>query len=88
MYFFFNIFPILYNHIVGVMVSVLASSAVDRGLKPQSGQSKDYDIGICSFSAKHTALRIRSKDWLARNQDNVSDHVGWNVYPLTVVSVS
>jgi len=37
------------------------------------GQTKDYEIGICSFSAKHAALRRKSKDWLARNQDNVSD---------------
>ena len=46
------------------MVNMLASSAVDRGLKPQSGQSKDYKIGtcICCFSAKHAALRRKSKD--------------------------
>ena len=54
------------------MVSVLASSAVDHGLVPRSGQTKDYKIGICCFSAKHTALRRKSKDWSARNQDNVS----------------
>ena len=53
------------------MVSVLASSAVDRGFEHWSGQSKDYKIGICCFSAKHAALRSKSKDWLARNQDNV-----------------
>ena len=41
--------------------------------KTQSGQIKDYKIGICSFSAKHAALRRKSKDWLARNQDNVSE---------------
>jgi hypothetical protein len=41
--------------------------------KPRSGQIKDYKIGICSFSAKHAALRRKSKDWLARNQDNVSE---------------
>ena len=41
------------NHIGGVMVSVLASSAVDIGFKPRSGQTKDYKIGICCFSAKH-----------------------------------
>jgi hypothetical protein len=35
------------------MVSVLASSAVDRGFEPRSGQTKDYEIGICCFSAKH-----------------------------------
>jgi hypothetical protein len=55
------------------MVSVLASSTVDRGFKPRSGQTKDYKIGICCFSAKHTALRSESKDWLARNQNNVSE---------------
>jgi hypothetical protein len=46
----------------GVMASVLASSAVDRGFEPQSGQTKDYKIGICCFSAKHVALRRKSKD--------------------------
>ena len=54
------------------MVSVLAASAVDRGFEPRSGQTKDYKIGICCFSAKHAALRRKSNDWLARNQDNVS----------------
>jgi hypothetical protein len=27
---------------------------------------------MCCFSAKHAALRNKSKDWLARNRDNVS----------------
>jgi hypothetical protein len=54
------------------MVNVLVSSAVDRGFEPRSGQTKDYKIGICCFSTKHTALRRKSKDWLARNQNNVS----------------
>ena len=49
-------------------MSMLASSAVDRGFKPWSGQTKDYKIGICCFSAKHAALRRKSKDWLARNK--------------------
>ena len=61
------------NRIGIVMVSVLVSSAVDRGFDPRSGQTKDYKIGICCLSAKHTALRRKSKDWLARNQDNVSE---------------
>ena len=51
----------------GVIVSVLASSAVDRGFESWSGQTKDYIIGICCFSAKHATLRRKSKDWLARN---------------------
>ena len=55
------------------MVSVLVSSAVDRGIDPRSCQTKDYKIGICCFSAKHTALRSKSKDWLARNHNNVSE---------------
>ena len=55
------------------MVSVLASIAVNRGFEPRSGQIKDYEIGICCFSAKHAALKKKSKDWLARNQDNVSE---------------
>jgi hypothetical protein len=54
------------------MVSMLASSAVDRGFDPRSGHIKDYKIGICCFSAKYAALRRKSKDCLARDQDNVS----------------
>ena len=61
------------HHIGGVMVSVLAFSAVDRGFEPRSGQAKDYKIGIYCYSAKHAALRRKSKEWLARNQDNVSE---------------
>ena len=34
------------------MVSVLASSAVDRRFEPWSGQTKDSKIGICCFSVK------------------------------------
>ena len=33
----------------------------------------DYKIGIDGFSAKQAALRRKSKDWLPRNQDNVSE---------------
>jgi hypothetical protein len=51
------------------MVTMLGSSAVDRG------QPKNYEIAICYFSAKHAALRSKSKDWFARNQNNVS---GWS----------
>jgi hypothetical protein len=51
------------------MVSVLTSSAVDRGFD----ETKDYKIGICCFSAKQAELRSKNKDWLARNQNNVSE---------------
>jgi predicted LPLAT superfamily acyltransferase len=54
------------------MGTAIVSSAVDRGFGPQSSQTKDYKIGICYFSAKHAALRRKSRDWLARIQDNVS----------------
>jgi len=37
------------------------------------GSTKDYKIVTCSFSAKQAALRRKSKDWLAWNQDNVSE---------------
>jgi len=36
-------------------------------------KTKDYKIGICCFYVKHTALRKKSKDWLPRNQVNVSE---------------
>ena len=52
---------------------MLASSVVDRGFEPRSGQIKDDKIGICCFSAKYAALRRTSNDWLARNQNNVSE---------------
>ena len=81
MVFFFFSFYILNSYILhlvenrinGVMVSVLDSSAVDRGFEPRSSQTKDYKIGMCCFSAKHAALRSQSKEISARIQDNVSE---------------
>ena len=58
------------------MVCVLAFSAVDRGFESRSGQTKDYKIGMCCFSAKHVVLGSKSKDRLARNQNNVSECCG------------
>jgi hypothetical protein len=52
----------MHNRIVGVMVTVLTSSAVDREFDIRSGQAKDYKIGIYCFSANHTALRRKMKD--------------------------
>jgi hypothetical protein len=49
-----------------VSVAVV-SSAPNRGIEPRSGQTKDYNIGMCCFSAKHASLRRKNKDWLARN---------------------
>ena len=40
----------------------------------RSGQTKDYTIGMCCFFAKHVVLRSKiRKDWLACNQDNMSE---------------
>ena len=58
---------LIWNHIGGVMVVVLVGSSPGR-FEPKI----DYKIGICCFSTKRAALRSKSKDWLARNQNNVS----------------
>jgi hypothetical protein len=34
------------HRIGGVMIRVLASSAVDHGLESRTGQAKDYNIGV------------------------------------------
>ena len=52
------------NHIGPVIVSLLASSAVHRGLERWSVQTKDYIISIYYFSTKYTAVRSTNKDWL------------------------
>ena len=53
------------------MVSVLTVGTVDRGFESRSGQANNYKIGICCFFAKNAALRRKSKDWVARKQNNV-----------------
>jgi hypothetical protein len=75
------------NHIGDVMVSMLILSVVDRRFEPHSDKTKDNNIGICCISTKYTALRSKSKDWLTRNQENVSE---WSdkVHPRTVALVS
>jgi hypothetical protein len=75
----------LLNRIGGVMFSELASSAVDRGFQSRLGQTKEYNIGICC-SAKHVALRRKSKDWFARNQDNESKWCDMSIQTINSVS--
>ena len=65
-----QVLPVVLKCMGGVMVSMLVSSAIDRGIKTPVGSNLD----ICCFSAKHAALWRKSKNWLARNQNNVS---GW-----------
>jgi hypothetical protein len=46
-----------------VFVDATNSMTVDHRFEPRSGQTKDYKIGICCFSAKYAALR-RKTCWL------------------------
>ena len=55
------------------MVSALALGVVHRGLEPRSDQAKEYEICICYFSAKPSALRGKNEDWSTWNQDNASE---------------
>ena len=59
------------NRSDGEMVRVLDSSVVDRRIELWSGYPKGYEIGMRCFSAKHAALRRKSKNWLARDQNKV-----------------
>ena len=52
---------------------MLVWSLVDHGLELWSGQTNDYELGICSFSAKLAELRSKSEDWLAQNLNDVSE---------------
>jgi hypothetical protein len=70
-----------FNLTFGIMVNVLASSAVERGFK-RVCQTKDYKIGICWFSE---ALRSKNKDWV--DQNNVSEWSDMSTHWL-VASVS
>jgi len=71
----------------GVIVSVYTSNVIERGYEPRSGRTKDYNVNMCCFPTKHVALRSKIKDWLALNQNIVSD-VERHVYPRNVVSVT
>ena len=46
-----------------------------------SGQTR-YNIGICCFSDKLVVLRSKGKDWLAQNQDNVSEWSDMSIHGL------
>ena len=63
------IFIYIYIQIIVIKMSKCGSLWFD----PRSGQTKDYAIGICCFSTKHVALSRKSKDWLAWDQDIVSE---------------
>ena len=67
------------------MVSMLNISGLYRGLELQLGQTKK--IRIYCFSTKHAALRSKSRNWLAWNQDDVSKWSDMSI-PWIVDSVS
>jgi hypothetical protein len=69
------------NRFGRVMVSVFAWSGVRA--KP-----KTIKFGFCCFSSKHAALRRKSKDWLALNQDGQCVSSGVTCLSWTVASVS
>ena len=68
------------------MDNVLVSSVVNRGFESRSDQTKDHNIDICCLSAKEAELRRKSTDWLARNQDNVSEWSGMFIRGFVSVS--
>ena len=71
-YLFFKVIQSPFDTILTVNYYIMNHiGAIDCRFEPRSNQTKDYKIGICCFSAKRSALRKKSKDWLAWNQDNV-----------------
>jgi hypothetical protein len=60
------------NRISDIMVSVLVWSVVDRGFEPGWVKPKTKKLVFIAspLSTQHKGERA---DWLARNQDNVSD---------------
>ena len=51
------------NHTGGVMVNMLALSLVDSGYESRYGQTTDFKMGICCFSANHAPFRSERTDW-------------------------
>ena len=43
------------------------------GSSPDRVKPKIINCVFVAYNGKHAVLRIKSKDWLARNQDNVSE---------------
>ena len=84
-YTFFILLINQHNCVYDVMVSVPASSTVDIGFEPVSGQTNDYKINIYCNSAYHATLRSKNK--LVSSE--IGDvHVEQHVCLQTVVSMS
>ena len=52
----------------------------------RSGQTKDYQLAFVAYITKHADIRRKSKDWLARNQDNMSEWSDMYIRGLLFVS--
>ena len=63
---------------------MLASSVVGRGFESRLGQTKDYKIDICFFSAKSA---VYTRDWLGQNEYNVSKWSHMLAHGMFVIAV-
>ena len=54
------------NRIGRLLVSMLASSAIDRGFRPDRVKPKTR-MGIWCFFTKFAALISKNKDWVSRS---------------------
>jgi len=62
------------NHLPYKCISgVMLARSPPVWLEQRSGLTKDCKHGIYWFSSKNTTLRRRDKEWLAQNQDNLSE---------------
>jgi len=53
---------LLLNRLIGTIINMKASSAVNSGLDSRSGEINDLKIGICCFSTKQTTLQVKNND--------------------------
>ena len=60
---FNNIFVISWRSILLMEKTGVAGEDNRLGFEHRSGQTKDYKIDTCCFSAKHGALTRKNKDW-------------------------
>ena len=72
------------------MVSVLVSSGIDRvfQFRFRSGQTKDYKIGMCCFSAKCAALRRKRQRLVGSESENVPEWSAMSTRGLLFQSAS
>ena len=78
--------PFRENHIGGVMISVLASSAVDRGFEPRSGKTR---LSNWCLLLLRKGGNIKEKEQrLVGSQSGYCVRVGQHVNLRTIVSVS